>query len=132
MTKMVWAAWIAAIAMAFGVACDRGGDSAGSGSSETTQQGVVQGSGEQEPAEAHAGQVPYERLCASCHGEDGTPTGAGRAVGAASLRTSRVHNLPEADIATLVREGRGNMRPITVDDATLADIIAYLRTISAE
>lgn len=83
-----------------------------------------------EPQAAHPGSGPYELLCASCHGNDGTPTGAGRAVGAPSLRTSRVASLPAEDIMRLVHEGRGNMRPIDIEDAALADVIGYLRTFS--
>jgi mono/diheme cytochrome c family protein len=115
------------LAAGAGSACDRGGAPDGPPAPGTPAPTAQPTS---EPQPAHPGSGPYELLCASCHGNDGTPTGAGRAVGAPSLRTARVAGLPAEDIMRLVHEGRGNMRPIDIEDAALADVIGYIRTFS--
>ena len=78
---------------------------------------------------AHPGKAAYDRACAGCHGETGVPTSAGASIGAGNFREGpALSGFSDDEIRTLVREGRGNMRPIPLDDDTLTNVISYIRT----
>jgi len=73
-----------------------------------------------------AGEERYALFCASCHGADG---GAGVQVEgvAASELAAVVPVRSDAELQVLVQEGVGAMPAQGIDDADVADLIAYLR-----
>ena len=65
----------------------------------------------------------YTDRCSVCHGGDGNGSERGPAV------FTFVATQPDAALAALVRVGRNAMPPQAVDDAEMANLIAYLRTL---
>lgn len=59
-------------------------------------------------ARADEGAAIYAKKCAVCHGKDGKGAPAGKAMGAKDLTTSK---LSEAEIVTVVENGKGKMTP---------------------
>lgn len=58
------------------------------------------------------GAAVYAMACARCHGAEGAGDGAlGARLGVPTLRTPRVAALPAAEMAALIRDGRGAMPP---------------------
>lgn len=64
----------------------------------------------------------FDARCATCHGRDGR----------GALGTNLVDRpilFRSADIARVVRAGRGKMPSISIKDQEVADVVAYLRTL---
>ena len=80
-------------------------------------------------AKADDGQKLYEQNCAKCHGPDGSGnTQIGKAVGAKDLRAPEALKLTDAQIATQIQQGKGNMPPLSsLGKAQIDAIIPYLR-----
>lgn len=79
---------------------------------------------------ADAGATVYTMACARCHG----PTGAGDGelsarLGVPSLRTPRVAAMPPAEMAALIRDGRGAMPPHgnRLPPAQIEQVSAFVR-----
>jgi mono/diheme cytochrome c family protein len=76
--------------------------------------------------DATRGKPLYVEQCSACHGVDGR--GAQGALGV--TLTERPILYRAADLAAIVRKGRGKMTPLPNDtDAQIADVLAYLRTL---
>ncbi|MEO7142196.1 MAG: cytochrome c [Bryobacteraceae bacterium] len=84
-------------------------------------------------ADAKAGQADYMRACKSCHGPDGTANPAVAKmmkVDIKNLGSAEVQALSDADMKTIVTEGKGKMKPVhSVTGASVDDVIAYVRTL---
>lgn len=68
--------------------------------------------------------------CPMCHGADGSAsTPAGKKFGARDLRSAEVQKQTDAELAAVVRNGKGKMPAFgkTIDDAGIADLIAFVR-----
>jgi mono/diheme cytochrome c family protein len=72
---------------------------------------------------ATAGEAVYTANCVSCHGADGM-AGTG---GAADL-TVKVNELSDAELATVINDGKGTMAGMSasLDEQDVADVIAYM------
>ena len=78
----------------------------------------------QPPNAAQRGQVAFDRICKSCHGSEGRGDAGPRLV-----PFSRDYE----ELLGIVREGQGQMPPISVrelPDADVALIVAYLKSLS--
>ncbi len=76
------------------------------------------------------GQKLYDTNCAKCHGPDGTGnTVIGKAVGAKDLRSAEAKKLTDAEIATQIDQGKGNMPPFggTPTKAQINSLIPIVR-----
>lgn len=101
-------------------------------------------------ADAAAGKVKFVALCASCHGEGGKGDGpTGKALAAAGQPAPRDFTVgdfkfdtdkdgktgTDADIKAVVSKGAlafgGNamMAPVVLNDADMANVIAYIRSL---
>jgi len=72
--------------------------------------------------------------CPMCHGADGSAnTPAGRQFGARDLHSSEVQKLTDAELAAVIREGKGKMPSFkaAVDDAGIGDLVAFVRRLGA-
>lgn len=80
-------------------------------------------------AKADDGQKLYEQNCAKCHGPDGSGnTQIGKAVGAKDLRAPEALKLTDAQIATQIQQGKGNMPPLSsLGKVQIDAIIPYVR-----
>src|SRR5438270_3860675 len=66
-------------------------------------------------ADAKAGQAIYEKSCKSCHGADGTPNpaiGKMMKVEMKNLGSADVQAHSDADLAKIISEGKGKMKPV--------------------
>jgi cytochrome c6 len=81
---------------------------------------------------ADDGQKLYDQNCTSCHGPDGSGnTAIGKAVGAKDLRSAEAQKLTDAQIATQISQGKGNMPPFggSLNKSNVNDLIAYVRDV---
>ena len=80
---------------------------------------------------AQDGQKLYEQNCAKCHGPDGSGnTQIGKAVGAKDLRAPEALKLTDAQVATQIEQGKGNMPPFSnLGKAQIDAVIPYLRSL---
>jgi mono/diheme cytochrome c family protein len=84
-------------------------------------------------ADAKAGQAVYDKACKSCHGADGTPNPAiakMMKVDMIPLGSPEVQGHSDADIAKIITEGNGKMKPVkTVSGPAVDNVVAYIRTL---
>lgn len=77
------------------------------------------------------GKQTFKENCVICHGMDGSGnTDAGKAIGAADLRSAAVQALTDQQIHDQVENGGKKMPAFggMVSEAQIADLIAYIRT----
>ena len=70
--------------------------------------------------------------CAICHGDSGEGKEAiAKMLGATmpALGSKEVQSLDDAALKKVIMEGKGKMKPVSLSDGELADVIAYLRTL---
>jgi mono/diheme cytochrome c family protein len=83
--------------------------------------------------DAAAGKAIYEKSCKACHGADGTANPAiakMMKVDIKSLGSAEVQGMKDADIKTVITEGKGKMKPVkTVPAGEVDSVIAYVRTL---
>ncbi len=64
---------------------------------------------------ADTGAETYAKKCAACHGKDGSGGG---------MYKESIKGKPEADVLKVIKEGKGKMKPVAIDDA--ADVAKYV------
>jgi len=82
-------------------------------------------------ADAAAGKAAYDKSCKSCHGPDGTPNAAiakMMKVDMRDLKSPDVQATSDADLAKVITDGKGKMKPVASASGSAADIVAYIRT----
>ena len=78
------------------------------------------------------GKEVYAR-CAICHGDSGEGKEAiAKALGVKMppLSSKEVQSLDDAAMKKAIVEGKGKMKPVSLTDNELADVIAYLRILN--
>lgn len=84
-------------------------------------------------ADAKAGQAAYDKSCKSCHGTDGTPNPAiakMMKVEMKDLKSAEVQAMSDADLKTVISEGKGKMKPVkTVSGVDAHNVVAYIRSL---
>jgi cytochrome c2 len=84
-----------------------------------------------EKGDAAKGKTVFNR-CVMCHGAAGEGNEAiAKALGAQmpALGSKEVQALNDAELKKIVLEGKGKMKPVSLSDAEVADVIAFLRTL---
>ncbi len=74
----------------------------------------------------------YKSKCQECHGEDGqSHTFKGKMSGAANLVDPKVVQAPDADLVTVVKDGKKHMPAFAkkLTDEQIASVVAYVRTL---
>jgi len=61
------------------------------------------------------GAETYSKKCAMCHGKDGSGGG---------MYKQSIKGLPEADVLKAIKEGKGKMKPVAIEDA--ADVAKFV------
>lgn len=81
-------------------------------------------------AQAQDAATLFRNKCAMCHGEDGTGSDVGRALGVANLRSDDVQKLTNAQLTEVITNGKkkmpankGNLTP-----AQIKSLVTYVRT----
>src|SRR4051794_24139361 len=75
-------------------------------------------------ADAKAGQAAFDKSCKSCHGADGTPNAAVAKmmkVEMKDLKSAEVQAMSDADIKTVISDGKGKMKPVKTVTGADAD-----------
>jgi mono/diheme cytochrome c family protein len=84
-------------------------------------------------ADAKAGQDVFAKSCKSCHGADGTPNPAivkMMKVDMKNLGSAEVQAQSDGDIAKIITEGHGKMKPVkSVSGPAVDNVVAYVRTL---
>lgn len=86
-------------------------------------------------ARAQAGAALFRMQCAACHGARGLGDGpAARGVVPPNLTTAELQDrVQDADIATIIRDGRGAMPGFgsTIDESGIAALVVHVRSLRA-
>jgi mono/diheme cytochrome c family protein len=84
-------------------------------------------------ADAKAGQEAFTKSCKSCHGADGSGNPAiakAMKVDMKSLGSAEVQAQSDGDIAKIITDGKGKMKPVkTVSGPAVDNVVAYIRTL---
>jgi mono/diheme cytochrome c family protein len=72
----------------------------------------------------------YKAKCAPCHALDGTPTQAGKVMGAHDLRTEDVQKMSDADLTTIIAKGKNKMKAYEKElkPEEIKALVAFVRT----
>jgi mono/diheme cytochrome c family protein len=83
-------------------------------------------------ADAKAGAAAFDKSCKGCHGA----TGAGNPAIAKMLNatipdlgSAAVQGKSDADLAKVITDGEGKMKPVKTLSGPPADVVAFLRTL---
>ena len=82
--------------------------------------------------DAVKGKVIFVSRCSVCHGESGEGKEAiGKAYGVKMpvLGSKEVQSLDDAAIKKVVSEGKGKMKPVSLSEQEMNDVVAFLRTL---
>jgi len=81
--------------------------------------------------DSNAGKEVFLRKCKTCHGEDGQGNqGMAKLLNTtiAPLSSDEVQNKSDAEIKTIITEGKGKMKPVKdLSDSDISNVIAYVR-----
>ncbi len=84
-------------------------------------------------ADAEAGHAIYTRKCKTCHGAEGEGNPGMAKVLKTEIRalgSPEVQAASDADLAKIVKEGKGKMKPASgVTDADIENVVAFVRTL---
>ena len=78
-----------------------------------------------------AGKVVYDKACKSCHGADGTPNAAVAKmmkVDMKDLKSAEIQGMSDDDLAKVITDGKGKMKPVPAAAGGATDVVAYIRT----
>lgn len=78
---------------------------------------------------AQSGEAIYKAHCQSCHGATGTPNpGIAKILGVKPASDPSVKKLSEAEMAAVVKNGKGKMKPVAgLSDAQVKEVVTYFR-----
>jgi len=82
-------------------------------------------------AQAKGGDT-YQSKCAMCHGPNGDASGAmAKNMGLKPLSSPEVQNLSDADLTSLIANGKGKMPAMKgkLTDEQISDLVAYIRSL---
>lgn len=83
-------------------------------------------------ADVAAGKTVFIEHCSLCHGEDAsgkTPMAQSLNVTIPDYRSETVHNLTDADIKSVIMEGKGTMPPVpNLSTEEITNVIAFVRS----
>lgn len=98
----------------------------------TVAQSLAQSASLAADKKPHTGKDIYERRCALCHGQDGSPQESVAKMLQAEiphLGSPRVQSRSDAEIQKVVKDGAGKMKAMKgIADMDITNIIAFLRT----
>ena len=78
------------------------------------------------------GQTLFNRNCATCHSQNGTPTAVGKSLNAPDLGSAPVQNQTKAQLEQIISNGKGNMPAFNdkLSQAEIDSLVAYVHTLS--
>jgi cytochrome c6 len=81
---------------------------------------------------AQSGADTYKAKCAMCHSADGSASGpVGKSMKIAAFNSPEANKLSEADITTIVKNGKGKMTGYAgkLTDAQIKDVAVFVKTL---
>jgi mono/diheme cytochrome c family protein len=74
----------------------------------------------------------FNSTCASCHGQNGTPTAVGKSLNAPDLASTDVQKHANTELQQIINDGKGNMPPFSgkLSDAQINSLVTYVRSFS--
>jgi mono/diheme cytochrome c family protein len=80
------------------------------------------------------GRSLFNSNCASCHGQNGTPTAVGKSLNAPEMSLKAVQTQTDAELQQIIANGKGNMPPFNgrLSDAQINSLVGYIRTLSGQ
>jgi cytochrome c6 len=80
------------------------------------------------------GRSLFNSTCASCHGQNGTPTAVGKSLNAPDLGSKAVQPQTDAELQQIIANGKGNMPAFNgrLSDSQIDSLVAYIRTLSGQ
>ena len=92
---------------------------------------VAVGVGSLAAANPANGKAVYDKSCKMCHGADGTPNPAmAKSMNLRDLKSDEVQALSDADIKSVIVNGKGKMRPMkSVSGSDAEDVGAYIHSL---
>jgi mono/diheme cytochrome c family protein len=78
------------------------------------------------------GQTLFSRNCATCHGQNGTPTAVGKSLNAPDLGSAPVQSQTDAQLQQIISSGKGNMPAFKekLSQAEIDSLVTYIHTLS--
>jgi len=78
------------------------------------------------------GQTLFNRNCATCHSQNGTPTAVGKSLNAPDLGSAPVQHQTDAQLQQIISNGKGNMPAFKdkLSQAEIAPLVAYVHKLS--
>ena len=74
------------------------------------------------------GAATYKAKCTACHGADGSgQTPVGKSLKPKDLRSPDVQKMSDAEIATILSDGKGKMPPSKLSPDDIKAVIGYVR-----
>jgi len=72
--------------------------------------------------------------CASCHGQNGTPTAVGKSLNAPDLGSTDVQKHTNTELQEIINNGKDSMPPFKgkLSDAQINSLVAYIRSFSKQ
>jgi len=82
-------------------------------------------------AQDQTAQSVFNSTCASCHGQNGSPTAVGKSLSAPDLTSGPVQSQSTAQLQRIISDGKANMPPFktSLSAAQISSIVAYIRTL---
>ena len=79
-----------------------------------------------------SGQTLFNRNCATCHSQNGTPTAVGKSLNAPDLGSAPVQNQTNAQLEQVISNGKGNMPAFKdkLPPAEIDSLVAYVHTLA--
>ena len=89
---------------------------------------IVRANPSTDSAEANA---TFRTKCAMCHGQDGAGSAVGKSMNVPDLRSPVVQNLPDAELAQVISNGKGGMPPFkgSLSEDQIHDLVTHIRSL---
>ena len=78
-----------------------------------------------------ASTATFRTKCATCHGQDGSGSPAGKSMNVPDLRSLVVQELPDAQLAQIISDGKGGMPSFknSVSEDQIQGLVTYIRSL---
>ena len=78
-----------------------------------------------------ASSATFRTKCAMCHGPDGRGSAVGKSMNVPDLRSPAVQNLPDAQLAQIISDGKGGMPPFksSLSADQVHSLVAYIHSL---
>jgi cytochrome c6 len=78
-----------------------------------------------------AASATFRTKCAMCHGQDGAGSAVGKSMNVPDLRAPIVQNVPDAELAQVISNGKGGMPPFksSLSEDQIRALVTHIRSL---